>query len=162
VVNDFMFHSLRYVLLLGVILLPVSLYSSSPCASNLKNFILPKIPETRTVLLMGPAAAGKGRLSVELFSRYRFFHLSIGKLLRAEGDSDLGRRAQQYMAKRELVPDDILIEVQAKAFRQLSPDEGILGDGTPRQMSQLLVLEQALTQSNRQVDLVIHLDIDYP
>ncbi len=68
------------------------------------------IPGVRLVIL-GRQGAGKGTQCVRLARHYVVPHISTGDMLRAavrEG-TDFGRKAQEYMSRGDLLPDDIII-----------------------------------------------------
>lgn len=87
-------------------------------------------------------------------------HVSTGDLLRAarrEG-TELGRRAQSYMDKGELVPDQLILDLVREHLRGIEPDTGILFDGFPRTTAQAEGLEAVLEDVGRQVDKVVVFD----
>ena len=66
----------------------------------------------RTVLL-GPPGAGKGTQAVRIAEKYEIPHISTGDIFRdnIKRQTELGKKAQEYMNKGELVPDDLVIEI---------------------------------------------------
>ena len=67
----------------------------------------------RTVLL-GPPGAGKGTQAVRIAEKYEIPHISTGDIFRdnIKRQTELGKKAQEYMNKGELVPDDLVIEIE--------------------------------------------------
>ena len=65
------------------------------------------------LILLGPPGAGKGTLAVRLAQHLSVIHLASGDILRGEirDGSDLGLSVQKYMDSGQLVPDDIIIQV---------------------------------------------------
>jgi adenylate kinase len=87
--------------------------------------------------------------------------LSSGDILRqerAEG-TELGKKAQGYMDSGALVPDEIIIEMMAKAIEK-APAAGFILDGFPRTVNQAVELDKALAARGRQIDVVLNLQID--
>jgi adenylate kinase len=113
------------------------------------------------VVLLGAPGAGKGTQCKSIVARYDLLHLSSGDILRqerAEG-TELGKKAQGYMDSGALVPDEIIIEMMAKAIRN-APAAGFILDGFPRTVNQAVELDKALVASRQQIDAVLNLEID--
>ena len=113
------------------------------------------------VVLLGAPGAGKGTQCKSIVARYDLLHLSSGDILRqerAEG-SELGKKAQDYMDSGALVPDEIIIEMMAKAIGK-APAAGFILDGFPRTVKQAVELDKALVASGQKIDAVLNLKID--
>lgn len=83
--------------------------------------------------------------------------MATGDLLRAarrEG-SELGKRAQAYMDKGELVPDGVIIGMVEEVLVDLEDGAGIVLDGFPRTVPQAKALDDALDRLELQVDRVL-------
>ncbi len=113
------------------------------------------------VVLLGAPGAGKGTQCKSIVARYNLLHLSSGDILRqerAEG-TELGKKAQDYMDSGALVPDEIIIEMMAKAIEK-APAAGFVLDGFPRTVNQAIELDKALVASGQKIDSVLNLEID--
>jgi len=113
------------------------------------------------VVLLGAPGAGKGTQCKSIVARYNLLHLSSGDILRqkrAEG-TELGKKAQDYMDSGALVPDEIIIEMMAKAIEK-APATGFVLDGFPRTVNQAVELDKALLASGQQIDAVLNLEIE--
>jgi len=113
------------------------------------------------VVLLGAPGAGKGTQCKSIVARYNLLHLSSGDILRqerAEG-TELGKKAQGYMDSGALVPDEIIIEMMAKAIEK-APAAGFVLDGFPRTVNQAIELDKALDASGQKIDSVLNLEID--
>ena len=117
------------------------------------------IPGVRLVIL-GRQGAGKGTQCTRLARHYIVPHISTGDMLRAavkEG-TDFGRKAQEYMSRGDLLPDDIIIGVVGE---RLAKDDtrtrGYILDGFPRTVGQAEALAELAIESP--IDLAIDLDV---
>ena len=66
----------------------------------------------RTILL-GPPGAGKGTQAAKIVEKYKIPHISTGDIFREniKQGTELGKKAQEYMNKGELVPDSLVVEI---------------------------------------------------
>lgn len=109
------------------------------------------------VILLGPPGVGKGTQGKILCDSMGFRHVATGDLLRAarrEG-TELGRKAQAYMDRGELVPDDIIIGMVEEVLDQVGDGPGIVLDGFPRTVPQAEALGDSLSGRDRKVDRVL-------
>jgi len=104
---------------------------------------------------MGPPGAGKGTQAKRLAEKFKLAHLSSGDIFRAEktSGSALGVRLAQYMDAGQLVPDDVVVSVMAKAVT--SAAGGLLLDGFPRTVPQALALDEQLAKASKPLDAVV-------
>ncbi len=112
------------------------------------------------IVLLGAPGSGKGTQCKRLVTQYGIAHLSSGDILRKERaqGSQLGRKAQAYMDRGELVPDDLVIEMMLQAIKA-SP-KGYVLDGFPRTLGQAIALDNALSKDGGRLDAVIYLDVN--
>jgi adenylate kinase len=117
------------------------------------------IPGVRLVVL-GRQGAGKGTQCARLARHYVVPHISTGDMLRAarkEG-TDFGRKADEYMHRGDLLPDDIIIGVVGERLdKDDTRNRGYILDGFPRTVGQAEALEE-LTEG-APLDLVVNLDV---
>jgi adenylate kinase len=109
------------------------------------------------VILLGPPGVGKGTQAKLLCDKLGFRHVATGDLLRAakrEG-TELGRLAQAFMDRGELVPDDVIIAMVEELLGALDPEVGVVLDGFPRTVPQAEALAEALARMDRKVDRVL-------
>ena len=110
-------------------------------------------------VFLGPPGSGKGTQSKILAKKYQLTHLSTGDILRNEKKSKLGKLAQKYMHKGQLVPDDIMINLIAD--RIFSSENGkIILDGFPRTKMQAIGLDKILEKKGTKLDRLIYFYID--
>lgn len=114
-------------------------------------------------LIFGPPGSGKGTQSVRLAEKFNLVHLSTGDMLRAEisAGTDLGKKMSSIMAKGELVPDEVVIEMIAAKIDKTKNSAGFLFDGFPRTVSQTIELEKMLGKRGMKIDLMLVLDVDH-
>ena len=90
------------------------------------------------VILLGPPGVGKGTQASLAAQSNGWEHLSTGELLRDEVSrkTDLGNRANEYMSRGDLVPDDLMVEMVASRIASQKPGDVLLLDGFPRTLPQ--------------------------
>ena len=113
------------------------------------------------IILLGAPGSGKGTQCKQIVARYGLLHLSSGDILRHEraSGSELGKKAQSYMDSGALVPDEIIIEMMAKAIGK-APDAGFVLDGFPRTVNQAVELDKSLARDGLAIDVVLNLLVD--
>jgi adenylate kinase len=100
------------------------------------------------IVLLGGPGAGKGTQAQILQKHFGFRQISTGDILRrhrAEGTT-LGKQAEGYMQRGELVPDDLIIKM---VEGELRGDSAVLFDGFPRTVAQAEALDAFLDASGR-------------
>jgi adenylate kinase len=116
------------------------------------------IPGVRLVIL-GRQGAGKGTQCVRLARHYIVPHISTGDMLRAavkEG-TDFGRKAQAYMSRGDLLPDDIIIGIVGERLEKGdTSSRGFILDGFPRTVGQA----EALAEITASAPLEIAIDLE--
>lgn len=112
-----------------------------------------------------PKGSGKGTQCIRMATESGMYHLSTGDLCREEvsGNTELGKRVKDYVTRRELVPDLLIVEVVLRdgnhsflqivlhKLKQLSSGKGVLLDGFPRTVDQA----RALLTSGHTVERVV-------
>ena len=109
------------------------------------------------VIMLGPPGVGKGTQAKILAEARGARHVATGDLLRAarrEG-TELGRKAQAYMDRGELVPDEVIIGMVEEVLADLDGNGGVILDGFPRTVGQAEALERSLDRLGLQVDRVV-------
>jgi adenylate kinase len=116
------------------------------------------------LVLFGPPGSGKGTQAKRIVSHYGLHHLSTGDILRHEisEQTSLGRVAQHYLDKGELVPDDIVIGMIDELFKNNTESKGYIFDGFPRTVAQAKALDSLLSMHKQNISLTLFLHVDEP
>jgi adenylate kinase len=114
------------------------------------------------LVLFGPPGAGKGTQSQHLVEHYNLIHISTGDLLRAErkAETPLGKKAEEYMTKGNLVPDEVVIGMIESKLKENAGAKGIIFDGFPRTTKQAEALDNLLTSHKVGINAVLSLHVD--
>lgn len=115
---------------------------------------------TRLVFL-GPPGAGKGTQAKVLAELLGIPHISTGDILRSAiaQNTPLGQKAQSYVTKGELVPDELLLDLIRDRLQQPDAEKGWILDGFPRNVNQASFLEQLLQELHQKVDYAVNLEV---
>lgn len=114
------------------------------------------------IILFGPPGAGKGTQSAKLIEKYSLTHISTGDLFRKhlkEG-TPLGKLAQDYMSKGNLVPDQVVIDMVDDKINSSGKINGIIFDGFPRTIPQAEALDKLLNSKNQPIKVLVELVVD--
>ena len=111
--------------------------------------------------MLGGPGAGKGTQARRLCSQLNVPLVATGDILREAiaSQSDLGRQAQPYVDKGELVPDPIMIEFMRQRLLQPDTARGWVLEGYPRTAFQAEELDFLLEELNQQLNWAIYLKV---
>ena len=89
-------------------------------------------------------------------------HISSGELFREniKAGTPLGKEAQSYIDRGELVPDEVTIAMVAERLGKPDSAEGAILDGFPRTIEQALALDHVLAKKDASVALVPYINAD--
>ncbi len=113
----------------------------------------------KNIVIFGAPGSGKGTQSDLLVEKYGFKHISTGDVLRAEikNGTELGKTAQAYIDKGQLIPDSLMIDILASVYDALCPCDGVIFDGFPRTIPQAEALKKMLEERGSEVSGMLEL-----
>ena len=114
------------------------------------------------LILLGPPGAGKGTQAVKIVEKYGVPHISTGDIFREniKKGTELGKKAQEYMNRGELVPDDLVIEIATTRLLEDDCKNGFLLDGFPRTVYQAEKLDEFLAAHGSKIDKVLDIAVE--
>jgi adenylate kinase len=98
------------------------------------------------LVVLGPPGAGKGTQAVRIAEHFTCADIATGDIFRAnvaEG-TELGRTAQEYMDRGDLVPDEVVIAMVMERLAEPDCSAGFVVDGFPRTVAQAEALDRRL------------------
>jgi adenylate kinase len=114
------------------------------------------------LILLGPPGAGKGTQAASIVEKYKVPHISTGDIFRKnikEG-TELGKKAQEYINKGQLVPDSLTVALVEDRLQQDDAKDGFLLDGFPRTIAQAEALDKVLADMECSLERVINIKVD--
>lgn len=113
------------------------------------------------LVFIGPPGAGKGTQSQRLCARLGVPQIATGDMLRAarKAGTELGRKADEFMARGALVPDEVVIGLVEERVRQPDASRGFVLDGFPRTVPQAEILDKILARLGRAIGHVVLLEV---
>lgn len=112
------------------------------------------------IIMLGAPASGKGSVAEILSKEFEIPAISSGDIFRkyiSEG-TEIGKRANEYMTKGELVPDDLTVELITERLNEDDVKDGLILDGFPRTVNQAKVLDEMLKKEGKKIDIVVNLE----
>ena len=108
------------------------------------------------IVFLGGPGAGKGTQAQILQKHFGYRQISTGDLLRThkKAGTELGKAAEGYMTRGDLVPDDLIIKMVEGELG----DDAALFDGFPRTVAQAKALDELLTKRGRGVPGVVYFE----
>jgi adenylate kinase len=113
------------------------------------------------VILLGAPGAGKGTQALHMSEKMGLAHISSGIIFREniKNGTELGKQAQSYISRGELVPDDVTNQMIRHRLRDADCAQGAILDGFPRTLAQAKALDQMLAEQGAQVDVVLYIKV---
>ena len=114
------------------------------------------------IIIFGAPGSGKGTQGQKLTDRYQLTHISTGEVLREKirKQTPLGKLADEYISKGQLVPDNVVIDILTKFFADNPTSNGYIFDGFPRTLRQGEAMDEMLAEKNESINVVLWLDVD--
>ena len=113
------------------------------------------------IVLLGGPGSGKGTVSGLLEKTQNIVHIATGDMFREEikNETELGKKAQEYINQGKLVPDEITINMLKSKINEFKDANGVVFDGFPRNRVQAEALEKMLEEMGQKVDIALYLDM---
>lgn len=114
------------------------------------------------LILFGPPGSGKGTQAALLVEKYNLVHISTGDLFRYEmsNNTPLGEKAKSYIAKGELVPDEVTIGMLRNKVEAHPDAAGFIFDGFPRTIPQAQALDRLMEEEQTNIHALLALQVD--
>lgn len=114
------------------------------------------------IVLFGKPGAGKGTQATLLAKELGVPTLATGDVLRAarRAGTPLGKEAQSYMDRGDLVPDSVILGILKEELSQPQYANGVILDGAVRTVPQAEGVNGMLGSLGRSVDVVLAFDVD--
>lgn len=111
------------------------------------------------IIMLGAPGTGKGTVAGILTSKLGIPQVSTGDIFRKhiKEQTELGKLAESYISKGQLVPDDVTIDLVKNRLKDSDVQNGIILDGFPRTVKQAEELDKILNKEGKKVDIVINL-----
>lgn len=113
------------------------------------------------VVLLGAPGAGKGTQAAVLKELLGLPHVATGDLFRAaiRDDTSLGREAEGYISRGDLVPDEVTIRMLRERLDRPDAASGAILDGFPRTTAQAETLDRMLADRQARVDAALLIEV---
>ena len=112
------------------------------------------------IIMLGAPGTGKGTIAGILSEKLGIPQISTGDIFRKnikEG-TELGKLADSYISKGQLVPDDVTVKIVEDRLNQPDAKNGVILDGFPRTIVQADKLKDMLKNKGEKVDITINLE----
>ena len=112
------------------------------------------------IIMLGAPGTGKGTIAGILSEKLGIPQVSTGDIFRKnikEG-TELGKLADSYISKGQLVPDDVTVKIVEDRLNQPDAKNGVILDGFPRTIVQADKLKDMLKNKGEKVDITINLE----
>lgn len=113
------------------------------------------------IVMLGAPGSGKGSAAKILAKETSLPHISTGDMFREQikKETELGKLANSYISKGQLVPDDITINIVRDRLNWEDAINGVILDGFPRTIEQARALDDILKEKGKEITLVPELMI---
>ncbi len=112
------------------------------------------------IIMLGAPASGKGSVAEILSAEFNIPAISSGDIFRKyiSNGSEIGKLANEYITKGELVPDDITVKLISTRLEEDDVKNGLILDGFPRTVNQAKILDEMLAKEGKKIDIVVNLE----
>jgi adenylate kinase len=113
------------------------------------------------LVLLGPPGSGKGTQAERLKDDLDLPYYATGNILRAavRDETELGRKAKEYMDRGDLVPDEVIIGVIAERIASHEAEDGFILDGFPRTVGQAEALDARMDELGKRLTAALLIEV---
>lgn len=110
------------------------------------------------IILLGNIGVGKGTQGKLIMEKYNIPYFATGDIFREniEKETPLGIKVKEIVNQGKLVSDELVNEI---VFDKINNLGNFILDGYPRTFNQALAFENFLKEKNREVDIVLYIDV---
>jgi adenylate kinase len=121
----------------------------------------PAVDTGLDLIFIGAPGSGKGTHARTLCQALNLSHIASGDLFRdnLKRETDLGKLAQAFIERGDLVPDDITESMIRRRLKDPDTQHGFVLDGFPRTLAQAEALTDILNSLGRRLDGAIYLKV---
>lgn len=115
----------------------------------------------KAIVFLGAPGAGKGTIAEAVRQATDYIHISTGDMLREaiKRGTAIGKQAEKYMAKGDLVPDKLIVEIVMQRIDGGGEQANYMFDGFPRTLAQARLLDTEFAGRNAVLARVFLLDV---
>jgi adenylate kinase len=115
----------------------------------------------KRLLIFGPPGAGKGTQAARVTQDLGIPHVDTGSIIREniKGETKLGLEAKAFVAKGELVSDELIIDMIRERLSRDDVKGGWLLDGFPRSLEQAKALSRMGPDGGEVVERVLFVEV---
>jgi adenylate kinase len=113
------------------------------------------------LLIVGPQGSGKGTQGIRIADAFGVPAISTGDVFRGAvaAGTELGQQVKAIIEAGDLVPDELTSAVVRERLSEPDAAGGFLLDGYPRNVAQVMHLDEFLEGRDEELDAVILLDV---
>ena len=117
--------------------------------------------EFTNIVILGKPGSGKGTQGKFLADKHNLVYISTGALMRQEIDdnTEIGKTAEPYMEKGEIVPDEIPIKLIEQVIENNPDANGFVFKGFPRTIVQAYILDGLLQREDMKLSGMIEMKL---
>jgi adenylate kinase len=115
------------------------------------------------LLLIGAPGSGKGTQATTIARHFGIAHISSGELLRGHiaDHTPTGQVAEEYVARGDLVPDGVVMDILRKPVEAASRNGGYVLDGFPRTLAQAEAAYLVAKDLDAWVQVAVYLQVPH-
>jgi adenylate kinase len=115
------------------------------------------------LLLIGAPGSGKGTQATTIAQHFGIAHISSGELLRGHiaDHTPTGQVAEKYVARGDLVPDGVVMDILRKPVEAASRNGGYVLDGFPRTLAQAEAAYLVAKDLDAWVQVAVYLQVPH-